>query len=517
MKHFRLLFFTLGLFPSLNSNSQVPEDAIRFSWQPHFGSARYMATGGVMGSLGGEVTAIFVNPAGLGMFKTREASFTPSLWMNRNESDYRDETTSSRSSHFQLGPMGLIVGTPSRSRKHTSSAFTLGLNQTAGFGNQLQYRGLNNYSSFSESFVEEFAKSGYSIGQVLTTQSPLPYTAAPALFTYLMDTVRINGVLQVKSAPEYLLDSGKAVRQDMTRTTRGGVYELALSYATNLREKWLYGVTVGIPMMNYRSDMTFREEDPTGDTANRFGYFSYNDNFRTTGAGLNLKFGVIFRPRDHFRLGLAFHTPSFMSLRDTRTTSLTTQIEQPSALYTVTSRSFTNNQPGEAEYGMTTPWKAVLSGSFVFREVRDVRRQRAFLSADVEYVRHSATRFVSQNQEPTAAEKAYYRSLNQVIKNEYKGTFNVRVGGEIKHDVFMGRLGFAYYSNPYRDEAFRGRRMMLSGGLGYRNHGIFIDLTYVQHLVRNVDLPYRLEDRLNTFAQVNSRPGQVIATVGFKL
>ena len=57
---------------------------------------------------------------------------------------------------------------------------------------------------------------------------------------------------------------------------------------------------------------------------------------------------------------------------------------------------------------------------------------------------------------------------------------------------------------------------MLSGGLGYRNNGFFIDLTYVHSVQKNVDMPYRLEDRDNTFANLNQTQGNIIATFGVK-
>jgi hypothetical protein len=152
----------------------------------------------------------------------------------------------------------------------------------------------------------------------------------------------------------------------------------------------------------------------------------------------------------------------------------------------------------------------------VFRELEDVRRQRAFISCDLEYVRHQASRFQSANEAPTVEETAYFKALNQVIKNEYRGGINVRVGGELKFNVIMGRLGFAYYSNPYRDAAFKANRMLFSGGIGYRNKGIFIDLTYVHACIRNVDLPYRLENRANTFANIRQNLGTISGTLGFK-
>ena len=45
--------------------AQAPEDALRYSFYPQGGTARNMAIGGAMGSLGGDINATFVNPAGL--------------------------------------------------------------------------------------------------------------------------------------------------------------------------------------------------------------------------------------------------------------------------------------------------------------------------------------------------------------------------------------------------------------------------------------------------------------------
>ena len=80
----------------------------------------------------------------------------------------------------------------------------------------------------------------------------------------------------------------------------------------------------------------------------------------------------------------------------------------------------------------------------------------------------------------------------------------------------MARLGFAYYGNPYKDKELKANRMLLSGGLGYRNKGFFIDLTYVEAISKDVNFPYRLQDRANTYASLNQQRGNVVATVGVK-
>ena len=81
----------------------------------------------------------------------------------------------------------------------------------------------------------------------------------------------------------------------------------------------------------------------------------------------------------------------------------------------------------------------------------------------------------------------------------------------------MARLGFAYYSNPYKDAAYKASRMLLSGGLGYRNKGFFIDLSYVHAMNKDVSFPYRLEDRANTYATLKQQRGNIVATVGCKM
>ncbi len=514
MKIYLLLSF---LLISTFTYAQVPEDAIRYSFYPHSGTARNMAIGGVMGSLGGDITATFVNPAGLGFYKTNEFVITPGFLLNNNKLNFRNTNSETKKNNFGFGTTGWVFGSSNRSNPKNSSALSIAITQTANFNNEIRYNGLNDHSSFSEQFAEEFAKSGLTIDQVLNPDnSPFPYTSAPALYTYLIDTVTIGGVTQVKGAPEYILDAGQALRQEMIKKTKGGISELAIGFAHNSNDKWFVGATIGIPLVSYTSSTYFKESDTSSNTSNYFNKAEFTDDFKTKGTGFNGKLGVIYRPQDYIRLGLAIHTPTWLFLRDTRTTTLSTEVENPLDTFSRSSLSYTNNQPGEAKYIQSTPFKAIISASYVFREVKDVTRQRGFISADIEYVHHKGSRFSSDNEKVTEDEKVYYKALNQVVKKDYKGNFNFRVGGELKFNIIMARLGFAYYGNPYKDAEYKANRMLLSGGLGYRNKGFFIDLTYVHAINKDVSFPYRLEDRANTYATLKQQRGNIVATVGLK-
>lgn len=504
------------LFCGARSFAQIPEDALKYSFFPQSGSARNQAIGGAMGSLGGDITATFVNPAGIGNYKTGEVSFTPQFFLNNNKADFRDTRFINKKNNFGFGSLGLVFGTADMYNRSVSQAFSIAVMQTANFNNTVTYKGYNNYSSFAEQWAEEAAYSGDSINGILG--NPLyAYGTAPALYTYLVDTFRTGNNVLVRATPEFVLDAGHALLQEKTIDTRGGIYEIGASYAYNQKDKWMFGIGLGIPIINYQNTTTFTETDTSSNTDNNFARFTYTDNYKTTGAGLNLKLGVIYRPEEYIRLGLAIHSPTYLfQLKDTRNTHLETNTENYNGIASVSSQEFTNNQAGESRYSMLTPWKVMVSGSYVFREVEDVRKQKGFITADIEYQAYKHAGFYSSNEDPTDEEITYYKDLTKVIRNQYKGNFNFRLGAEVKFNIIMARLGAAYYMNPYKDPALKASRFLASGGLGYRHKGFFIDVTYAHSFNKDVDFAYRLQDKDNTFATVRNQRGNVVATFGIK-
>lgn len=156
----------------------------------------------------------------------------------------------------------------------------------------------------------------------------------------------------------------------------------------------------------------------------------------------------------------------------------------------------------------------MISGSYVLREIEDVRKQKGFITADAEYVTYRSNRY--RNAEDFD-DGGYYAGVNEGVKSYYKGALNFRVGGELKFTTLMTRLGFAYYGNPYKDKELKGNRMYISGGLGYRHAGMFIDLTYVHALTKDVNFPYRLPDKANTFATTRGNGSNIMLTLGFKI
>ncbi len=485
------LYFIFICLCSQQLFAQTPEDALRMSWITPSGTARHQAIGGAMGSLGGEITSTFINPAGLGFYKNGEIVFSPGYRFTKTKGSFRgsDAMTLANANNFNLGTTGIVLGWSDKYGKWKSKAFSFAVNRTANFRKDIFYSGTNDYSSFTENSTTEF-------------------------FNYYAQQKNANPGLKDAAIVDNALSDAS-----ISLPTKMALYTYAIGFAANMDDKLYIGGSLGLPIVNYEKESLFTESDATGNSANKFNYFSYQENYSSKGIGINGKLGVIFKPKDFVRLGFAVHTPTLYGLKDTYSSKMVTDVENrfapASGLDSVNSTVFTGNAPNEFKYDLTSPWKFILSGSYVFREVEDVTKQRGFITADVEYTSYRWSSFSSANQDSDAS---YYKGVNSDIKDAYRSAFNFRVGGELKFKTIMTRLGFAYYGNPYKDKVLKARHMYLSGGLGYRNKGMFIDLTYVHQLNKDVNFPYRLSPpRQNTFALLKENGGNLILTVGFKI
>lgn len=494
--------------------AQEPADALRYSWLTQNGTARNQAIGGAGASLGGEFTTMFINPAGLAFYKTNEFVFTPSFNMQKNKSVYNGTSDEASKNRFNVGSTGLLFSVPvynSKSIRSYSIAF--GINRVADFSNNIYYKGLNNKSSYSQKYIEELKKDNVTDPNVAA--SNYPFGTSLAFNTFLIDTVQDSD----GNFSDYktLSPFATGVNQESSIHTSGGITDLSLAGALNLNEKIYVGASIAVPILNYKRDSYFKESDATSNATNNFNYFEVNETLDTKGYGVNGKLGVIFKPVEYVRLGLAFQTPTYYELTDKYTTEVSTDLEGygGTGIKTQGSGLFTNDQPAQIKYALSTPWKLTASASYVFREVEDVRKQRAFITADVEYINYKAASF-SAIDETNVDDKNYYKQLSDVIDQEYKGAFNFRLGGELKFNTIMFRLGGAYYGNPYKNET--ASQVKLAGGVGYRDRGIFIDLTYVYGINKDVNYPYRLQNRENYYAAlIKNNAGNIMATVGFKL
>jgi hypothetical protein len=494
-------------------SAQEPADALRYSWLSNGGTARHQAIGGANVALGGDLSSIFYNPAGLAMYRTGELVLTPGYGMMRNNAGYLGSESVQRTSQLRIGATGVVLPLNSGSGgkiKNVSVGF--GINRVADFNNSVYYQGRNNSSSYSEKYLEELINN--NVTDPNAAAEDFPYGASLAFNTYLIDTV--SGPGGVLAGYRSLATPSTGLNQSQTIDTRGGINEFGLGISANMGDRVFFGGSLNWAVLNYERESQFREEDASSNTRNNFKYFTVDEYLSTTGVGINLKLGLIVRPVDQLRIGLALHTPTLYNMKDMYATTITADLEgyAGTGSQTQSSRDFNNGSDGEFIYNFSNPLRLMGGISYVFSEDADISRQRGFISADIEYLNYQGSTFSASDVSNNVG--SYFTELNQAVDRVYRSAINARVGGELKFETFMVRGGFAYFGNPYASGHEAAKRMNISGGLGYRNKGKFIDLTYVHQLTGDQYYPYRLDN--GTFSSVDLRngTGTVLLTFGFK-
>ncbi|HVT86359.1 MAG TPA: hypothetical protein VHD35_14240 [Chitinophagaceae bacterium] len=514
----KIFFIITIVASSLQIVAQEPADALRYSWYISGGTAREKAIGGAMGSLGGDLSATFVNPAGLGFYKTGDFVLTPAFNLLNNKASYFSHSEKDNKNNFAFGTTGFVIGgsTPREAERKRSSAIGIAINRMADFNSNILYRGINTQSSYSQKFLEEIRNNNVTDANAVAQN--FPFGTSLAFNTYWIDTVAGGsaGNYQFQSRAVPLLPTG-LIQENNVRST-GGITEFALAGAVNYNDKFYMGFTLGFSLLNYERNSDFTEADATTNPNNNFDYARISEYLKTSGGGVNLKAGVIFKPTESVRLGLAIHSPTFYQLTDKYSASVTTNTENYQGIQTQNSGVFTGGQDAQFKYWLLNPYRIIGSASYVLHEVEDVRKQKGFVTADIEYVNYKASSFSTDPSNDDQSSKDYFKSLNKAIDNAYKGAFNFRIGGEIKFTTIMARLGASYYGNPYKNlDGEKGNRFQISGGLGYRNKGMYIDLTYVYTMGKDVNSPYRLQYAAFPSASIRSSGGNIIATAGFKI
>ena len=107
MKKIFIVLFT-GLF--INAQSQEIADALRYAQINTIGgTARFQAMSGAFGALGGDFSAINVNPAGSSVFNFTQLGVTLGSYNTKNKSSYFGTKTSENSSTFDVNQAGGIL------------------------------------------------------------------------------------------------------------------------------------------------------------------------------------------------------------------------------------------------------------------------------------------------------------------------------------------------------------------------------------------------------------------------
>jgi hypothetical protein len=507
-------------------HAQTIDDALRFGSSNPMGTARAQSVGGALGSLGGEVSSIYVNPASTGFFKTSDFSFTLGFQNASNEGIYRGEKGTDNKGNLNISNATVVFGGNRKKpgSKWENFSFALGFNRTNNYNNRVYYTGEGVNSSLSVQYyldaaanVSNNANPGPELGGNQTIAS-LAHSSALAYDTYLIDNALVNGSYVWYSAAESV-NNTIDVRQERMFTSKGSSNEVTASFGANYNNKLYLGGSLNFPTIHYVHDKTWKETNINASPA-ELNDFSVTEHLNTDGQGVNVKLGAIIKPVRPLSLGITVHSPSWIWLTDTYSTDMTTNTK--SAGIASSSSTLTNNDNAdESKYTLRTPWKGVLSATYLFAPSADTRKPTGFLTFDYEYIDYASMTMNFRNDPSYDHEDSKLR--NDAIKSTYKGASNFRVGGELKLHVIAFRLGYGMYGSPYKKETgFQdGVRTYYTGGVGYRNQGFYIDLGVVYGQRTNTETPYVTAANEQGYttspeAQINGKTTNVLATFGWK-
>ncbi len=472
MKKYLNLLILAGAALPFAAVAQNETDALRYGQLSSGATARSLGLGGTGGSVGGDFSSLSINPAGIGVYRNSEVMITPTFRFNKMTGTYLGSEAQDDKTKMGLNNFGVVFTTAARGERYNKSdwkafSFGVGYNRLADFNARGTYSGLNGESSITEGF-RALAING---GTNDNGQNP-PYGFL-AFQTYVL-TDNLNSIPY-----ENIIKNGGKLQQTKNWQSSGGVNEFTLSVGGNYREKLLLGATVGITSYKFDRSTTYSEDDATGNPDNDFKYVDLNEQLSTTGIGVNLKLGAIYVVNDVLRLGAAVHTPTWSAYSDVADYSMSSNTEN----YKTSGgpESFARPQNTyQFDYSLRTPWRGLLSAAVFMGKY-------GFITADYEYVAYNSMRY--NFRENSFAD--YERDVNNAIKDTYKGGHIFRVGVEGKASNFMGRLGFAYHTNPYQvSDKFKGDRMDLSAGVGVRFGAFFMDLAYVHMIQKSSEFGY---------------------------
>ncbi|MDT3402514.1 OmpP1/FadL family transporter [Mucilaginibacter terrae] len=453
--------YLLGAFAIVafaqNTYAQYVQDAIRFSTFQPGATSRIRAIGNAGTAIGGDLSSIGNNPAGLGFFTKSEFSFTPeyngsnvkSSYLGNNMKDTRNAVNLSNASivfHSRINsPRGA-----DKSKGLLSFNFGVGYNRTNNFYENVSYGGQNGANNIGN-YYANLANANHIQGDTRPQEGTLEDVAYGQS---LIDLYNNNTTPPTNS---YRSNTVGAVGQLSNAMRTGGQSEFNLAFGLNSSNKFYFGAALGISSLRYNSINTFTETGTAnilvnGNPVNTPFNSSYIQDQTTSGNGFNIKLGMIVRPVDELRIGVTYTSPTWYNIDDTYSERINTRFSNSNLLSDGQNYPFT--------YNLRTPQKLGAGLAYFIGKY-------GFITGDIDYLDYSSAR-LSYNGDS---------GDNSDIRMGYRSVINTRFGAEARVvDNFFLRGGYSIQGSPLKTGGTDIKTA--SGGFGYRFQNYFIDATY---------------------------------------
>ncbi|MDD7915042.1 OmpP1/FadL family transporter [Polaribacter ponticola] len=420
------IFTIAALFAAtLMSNSQslgYQDLGILFSQDTQNGSARFTALSGAFGALGGDISAINVNPAGISVFKN--SIFTGTFNSRNTEitTNYYGNSRTNQDQFINLSHAGAVLVFDS-AYSNEWSKFAIGFN----------YR-------ITKDFNEDFSIQGNS-GIATFTEYPLD-----------------------NNSPTFLYNI--ADEQRFSNTTSGELSELNIGFSSVYQNKLHVGLALNFYDLNFSQQSTLTEfnSDANG---NELDANLYQENF-TTGTGFSLNAGFIYKAHQNFRFGLSYQTPTWFTEIIEESNIINNDgfngdteivVSNDNLIYDNTAGGYFPSQ--QLLYRLKTPSKLTASAALIFGK-------NGLLSFD----------YTNKSYSKIKLSGADFSSENQSFQNNFKNTNNFNVGTEWRFDRLSVRAGYRFEENPNKLAVETNNIEAYSYGIGYNFGNFKLDFSY---------------------------------------
>jgi hypothetical protein len=499
--------------------AQNESDVLRFSQTFAGATARSIGMSGAFGALGGDMSSLSINPAGIGVYRVSEFTFTPELGVDNTKSTFLGSKYSDSKYRLNMSNVGYVYTYNSNKEEGwVTFSFGIAYNRMNDFNRNATILSVNQHSSMLDGFTD-YLNANY-LGMYTNAPNPIGTTEdlGPVKndlldrypnYEYLAFMTGVVWPDQGNNVnPGYFINNFQAAgtygeTQQRTITTKGKMGEWAFSIGSNYSNKLFIGATFGAVPVDYEEEKSHTESNIPGDLDR----FTFYEKFKTNGTGYNGKFGVIYKPIDFIRLGFAFHTPTFYNMTSEFYTSLDANYSSPP--FNNSTKTHYNEEASSTSYNYTITSPLKLVGSFALQF-----KQFGVLSADYEFIDYSTAKI--RGSDDALAD------LNGIVQNSYKATSNIKLGAEAKLGDFAIRGGYGFYGSPYSSSEFNkgASTTSYSLGAGYRGKSFFLDFGYIMFATK---YKHKLYDYANLtpsygseIADMDSKYGRFVTTLGFR-
>jgi putative membrane protein len=502
-------------------------DGLRYSMEGLNGTSRFNAMSGAFSSLGGDLSAVALNPAGTSIFTRSEMSLTLAGVNSKNDANGR----STISSDFLLSQFGVAFPITIGEEGWKNIAFAFNYQKTHNFdANDLNYTYRNNGANLGDFFLDkangimqqdlmlDVYKNKRKVGRDnlyelysrmgklkepekfrnallgYTTGLVNPASGKRELIPSMSDS-EADAVLEERKYKKNISD-GITTIQNVEQYTEGGVNKYNFNFAGRY-DFISFGINLNSHSVDYRVVNKYRE-NYVNNTASDIRSALYQSEVRTVGSGFSLQLGAIAEVATGLRIGLTYASPTWYTLQDEMSQSLSTTTQSNGTFF-----ANPNVVAVYEKYYFRTPGSWTVGASWVWNK-------QLILSADYMYKGYGNMRF-----------RSGLESENAIIQNTLGDTNSLRFGAEYRlplsktNHLFL-RGGYRYEQSPYKTEYKPiGDLTGFSTGLGVSISNMRFDLSYDR--ATRAYHPQIFESVLTDTPQVDNTLQNILLSFSLKL